>query len=388
MGGQLFCSGPNALNVPRLAPDLYQKLKAQYTDLLRQYYSKVTTPVEAPGKASHGDIDMMVASPLHDLAPPTLAAILDAARHSTSGPTTSFAVPHPEDPTGHVQLDVHVCVPEHLAWEAFEHSYGDLWQIIGVCIRPLGLTTTNKGFFLRIPELEHTDRKGSLIFLTEEPSEALQFLGLDAAAYETGFATEEDLFAWIVDAGFFGVEELSTRDNAKDRQRRAKREMFVRFVDEFVGARMGQLRVSPGPEWTRDAVLARGLERFGRREEYDTKMAGFFKHEKEKAFWAKAARMVPVDEGEKLNLVMRGLKRWVSFEQDEAVINAEADMSDDPVSKWANAIDDIGEEKLLAWIEDNWEEVRTKEKSRVKRAKMERAEVRGLTRSGEVKSED
>ncbi len=71
---------------------------------------------------------------------------------------------------------------------------GDLWNILGTTIRPFGLTVNDKGMYLRIPEIELLDRKKSMIYLTDSPSQILQFLGLDEEKWWAEFGTRREMF--------------------------------------------------------------------------------------------------------------------------------------------------------------------------------------------------
>ena len=78
-------------------------------------------------------------------------------------------------------MDLRVC-PDLASWkwQLFHHAFGDLWNLLGTTIRRFGLTANEKGLQVRIEEIEHLDRKKSMIFLTKDPREVLQLLGLDA----------------------------------------------------------------------------------------------------------------------------------------------------------------------------------------------------------------
>lgn len=65
-------------------------------------------------------------------------------------------------------------------WQLFHHAFGDLWNLLGTTIRPFGLTANEKGLHVRIEEIELLDRKKSMIYLTKDPLEVCQLLGLDA----------------------------------------------------------------------------------------------------------------------------------------------------------------------------------------------------------------
>ena len=51
--------------------------------------------------------------------------------------------------------------------------------MLGTTIRPFGLTANAKGLHVRIEEIELLDRKRSTIYLTKDPREVCQLLGLD-----------------------------------------------------------------------------------------------------------------------------------------------------------------------------------------------------------------
>ncbi|KAG8529823.1 uncharacterized protein KY384_005304 [Bacidia gigantensis] len=183
-------------------------------------------------------LDILVSGPFEtDISRNTVAAQLGAADtvQASGSPTTSFAVKHPQLPETFVQIDVHVCSTDTFEWEFFHQSYGDLWNLLGTMIRPLGLTANDAGMHLRIEEIEMSNKKRSMLLLTKSPTETLKFLDLNEKVYERGFSRVEQMFDFIRACRFFDVSAYCRHGlKANDRKRLAQREVFREFVDNWV----------------------------------------------------------------------------------------------------------------------------------------------------------
>lgn len=198
MGGRTF---PD-LHVPRLSPAPYATLCAKYLNLLSTYYTRVLIPPPAPGKTSHGDVDFLVFGPLGvpSWSKQEIASALGATRTAKGGPDEwNFAVPIPDDlaeeEEAYVQLDVEqVESVERLKWMTFKKSYGDLWQILGVLLRPMGLVGGDEGLSLSVREIEEGlgPRSMRRILLSRSVEEVLGFLGLDRVKFAEGFGSETE----------------------------------------------------------------------------------------------------------------------------------------------------------------------------------------------------
>lgn len=113
------------------------------------------------------------------------------------------------------QIDLHVCKSiEHLNWNLWYYAHGDLISMIHNMLRPFDLTINTRGLFLRIPQIRGGTKK---VFITNEPSQALRFLGYDPLApiWETSFQSVDELFQHSTKCrlfrGFYGTE-LSSED--------------------------------------------------------------------------------------------------------------------------------------------------------------------------------
>ncbi|KAG7443038.1 uncharacterized protein BT62DRAFT_1078771 [Guyanagaster necrorhizus] len=229
MGGGAFTFiGP----FPRLSRDLYAALKARHTAALGIVYTQVCTPIEAPEKQDHGDIDFLVYSPeallpSHD----TVKGLLGAAHVlPMPGPRTSnYAIAIPEDEfnaqmhEGWYQVDVHVCgSPEEFARVRFFHSYGDMGMI-------LGLVARHSGLHLGVHGLKYPNPPNPGIMLSTDFDVIADFIGCDMKRYEQGFTTKRALFEWVAKSRFFTPRMFGKRD-AEGGKIKQDRKMYWEFV--------------------------------------------------------------------------------------------------------------------------------------------------------------
>ena len=288
MGGKAFASGPNALFTPRLLPALYFLVLDQTKATLRMLFEHVESPPPAPAKASHGDVDILVCSPLQYPPPSTakIESVLKAER-SISGDGLSFAIPHPNFSDAYVQVDI--SVQSDVAswrWKIFLHAFGDMWNLLGTTIRPFGLTANDKGLHVRVEEIEVIERKKSMIFLTKDPSAVCELLGLkrerlgiDEAGLVRGgdgtggrgFCSMEDLYQFVVESRFFRRDTYVKHTlKANDRKRMVQRDGYSAFVDDWLPMYSG---IEGGnADLTREKVWKEAVEKFDIQELYEQKI--------------------------------------------------------------------------------------------------------------------
>lgn len=272
-----------------MPPDIYFALRDHYLQFLSSFYTRVAAPIEAPEKASYGDIDILVSLPTSTSTSTTtesLAKSLGAERvFSIPGsPTTSFALLYPNLPQSHVQLDLHLSPPQTFDWQLFHQSHGDLWSLLGTTIRPSGLTLNNDGLHVRIGEIEDLNRKRALLFLTRDPELVLDFLSLDVHACKRRFESVESMYRYICKCRFFNHERYVTSElNANDRKRMAQREMCRAFVRDWLPENVHLVRqqTEHSVQISRDNVLEECLNRFGKREEYEKRIKNWRKEREE-----------------------------------------------------------------------------------------------------------
>ncbi|TKA80110.1 hypothetical protein B0A49_01355 [Cryomyces minteri] len=368
MGGLVFAqpgrNGEPALKTPRMSPEVYQKLKAKCLEVFKEMYITVTVAPEAVGKTDYGDVDLLVEGRRSDRCPAEIAESLGAKRFFHNSESVSFAVPLPSQ--------------QNIVGEEKKNTLrltsAPVIQILGIMNKHVGLTANHRGLYVRVAELESTDWKDSLVFLTDDPTATLAFLGLDAVAYEKGFKTEKDVFSWICSGRFFNKTVFEQRQEKSDDRRRAKmRVMYRRFVEEHVPF---QSEVnSSEPTMSREAVLSAALTTSSKQEEYKRMTDTYRAALAEKTLFEKIPNAIPLTD-DKLNLVFRGMKRWVFFDHGRPCLRNEAELDDNKQPVWSQALSPDGEDELLRWVKDNWPEVKSREQGRVNKAKSARKRER------------
>jgi hypothetical protein len=295
--------------------EIYCRVLSQTLAVLRQHYASADSPIEAPGKADYGDVDFLVAEPLDPsfdafktakkVVAEKLAVLLEAKAFfvESGNPTINLAIPWPRtgkdnlnDEEKYIQIDIHSCPSVKIfRWELFHSAHGDLWNILGSTIRQFGFTVNDRGLFLRIPEIELYDRKKSMIFLTDEPKEILELLGLDESTWWKQFPSREAMFEYAAGCRFFWVKDkveegeavgdvIGDFDGAQeggaegkkklkhnDRQRLSKRPIFAAWIEDFIPTCREQGRFS-NKEITREQIRDEILDKYPIKEQYETKL--------------------------------------------------------------------------------------------------------------------
>ncbi|KAL8637420.1 MAG: hypothetical protein Q9228_005308 [Teloschistes exilis] len=275
-----------------MPPAVYRAVREQCLEQVASFFQRAACPIEAPEKTNFGDIDLIVSEPkIMPLPVDSLARALNAERTIQSQPTYCFAVPYPGREGNYVQVDVHVCESKFFDWEIFHQSHGDLWNLLGSSIRPFGLTANNTGLHVRIPEIENFNRKKSLIFLTAESHTVLDFLHLDRAILSRSFDAVESMFEFAWSNRFFRPKAYIRPDlKANDRKRLAQRELYRRFVDDYVPSRnVRAQQIDDVVELTRQEVLDEALETFNKRSEYRARLQAW-REEREELAHKQASR--------------------------------------------------------------------------------------------------
>lgn len=330
---------------------------------------------------------------LFNFAVPSLTSLA-----TTSSDSTPTAAPD----VSYAQIDVTVCSSLlHLIWGSFIHSYGDLSQILGAGLRPLDLCLMPSGFVLRIPCIQSANLTSTFantpskktaceLVLTQEPQEVMRFLGLNPTVYALGFATEESAFQWVSSNRYFNQKtfirpqssdpssdgesgnstpETNSKQRASDRHRKKTRSMYMRFVEGWLPA-----HPNVGAEVSDDlrnklVVVNQAVDFFGKRSEYNERIATFEAADAEARLWEKIKARITGNK-DSVNATIRGLRRWVSMDPNEKnpelamQILTEPRMDAEKQPKWSSGC--MIEEELLEWVDKHWEPCKKLERERVK----------------------
>ena len=198
----------------------------------------------------------------------------------------------------YIQVDIHICANEVIYnWHLFHEAHGDLWNMLGGIIRPLGLTCASNGLHLRIKEVEPYNKLQSRVRMTDDPARVLDYLGLDSNKYWTPFMSWDDMMAYAATCRVHNPGRWSSRDKQEgkeeehedsteetkvvdgpkkveltedkptqlkhnDRARAAKRPAFHYWIDTYLPAHLDD---TPGKDahMTREEVIEDAKKYFG-----------------------------------------------------------------------------------------------------------------------------
>ena len=331
MGGSAF---NRTFYTPRLPPEVYVRVRDNVSLVLKEFFVQADSPVEAPGKTDHGDIDFIVRTP--KVLKPTAEAFdghrrtsADAMKHNvdtqaihhalhgmqyiqSSQTVLQFAIPWPDEllhllprikgQTTHppaIQLDVQYVTNDALyEWMLLTHSHGDLWPIIGSLIRPFGLAISTTGLHLLVPELENEvknalkgGKEASRVCLTASPDEALSYLDLSGQHdLNNVFESINQMFSFICTCRFFeggmknGKSVLDRGRNDPDSRKAKQRPIFRSWHDTFLPT--CEFAAGSAAGMSRTEVVDDALQYFPAvREEYERKLRDGLKDVDVRRFW-------------------------------------------------------------------------------------------------------
>ncbi|KAI0395865.1 hypothetical protein F5Y17DRAFT_168656 [Xylariaceae sp. FL0594] len=393
MGGQVFATGADALVTPRLSPDSYRAVRDHCQEILRQHFVVVAVPIEGPGKKDFGDVDIFVAWPRQQLFPSskwppavnmqTVYEALGAVRMKQDRPdSASVAIPlgpllykvkRPHDGTKktYLQVDVHIFYSfEDLCWMLFKHAHGDVWNIIGSIIRPFGLTADERGLHVRIPEIEHVNKKEARVLLSRDPAEVLKFLGMrfDEDQWDKPFATVDDMFRYVATCRLFnamgenkakdeeGVDSLDEwimnqkkKLRANDRRRLMSRPAFKKWVEEFVPKYIASSRHAYPPV-TRDDVRHQAFVFFpGSQSIYISRLREWQIKRQRETLWNGVIKCaIPTDLDPHQRGVCAAAFKKIILHDDKSFHGIEAP----PTLKYDSGM--FNEDAVSAWVTDKW----------------------------------
>jgi hypothetical protein len=399
-----------------MSPDTYERLKTVYLQRLKDYFPgcAVNILIEAPEKADYGDIDFMIASdqPFDIMH---LASAVGAAGFLSCGGLHMLAVPvdgnkHSRQPVRYMelkntaerseqlsedtyaQIDIGLVKPELFAWHSFYSSYGDMSGLLGQIMHNLGFTVSDRGVTLRLQELDdakesalqlRVNDKQGFLFLCNDPDQVMEFLGLSSGKYRAGFATMNDFYSWLAQCrlltpDYVGNLQYKLKDTTSQRQKEHKRPMITNFFKEYIPAHLGEGAAGVDDTVTCKANLAQ------RRQQWCDEAVRFFRRGEAfehmrrdivESIANQTAELLikPIvgayhgGKREKVQEVVRAIRRWVVFEQGQAQIAAVSHRDEESQLRFWLEGDGLRDEGAVDyWIKTHWAQCRALERDRQK----------------------
>ena len=255
----------------------------------------------------------------------------------------NLAIPWPKDAEEeeeggeekYIQVDVRVCESLKVYnWMLFKHAHGDLWNLLGSMIRPYGLTVNDNGMYIRIPEVEQTNKNRAKVFLTSEPDAVLDFLGLPKEGFFDGpFDSIEDLYEYASKCRLMYIPATESKEEAflsgkanlkaNDRRRMTYRPVFKRWIEEFIPQCRAQGKFSTQAT-SRGTVTEEALDIFHVRDEFTKVRREYLREKQRDRIWNDVIKtsIPPADPEDKKSILYRAclvkaLKRLI-LERDES----------------------------------------------------------------------
>jgi hypothetical protein len=196
----------------------------------------------------------------------------------------------------------------------FFQSHGDIWQILGSIIRPMGLTVDNLGLWIRVPEIERVNKKQAKVWLTSKPTFILKFLGVSIPQYYRPFPSIEAMFEYVAKSPMFSVPPEEDQDvdlaamTHNDRKRMSSRPVYRQWVTEFK-PRCREQGLYSQSAFTRETVKEKAFKEFTIETEYHERLRKYIYQEQKKTIrkLIKAALPIGDDDQDQQALSRRGL---------------------------------------------------------------------------------
>ncbi|RKF53895.1 hypothetical protein GcM3_214008 [Golovinomyces cichoracearum] len=394
MGGTAFAQHKPPIPTPRLCRPLYKDILSKTVDLLHNHYTHVASPIEAPGKETYGDLDIIVCKPLEASLDESqnsreelalkLKGILNAKAYivNKGDAIVNFAIPLSHRPRTEskknkpeeeifVQVDIKLCLTcQDFDYSYFHSSHGDLWIILSLIIKPYGLWVNNRGMYLRIASIELQDQKKSLVFLSSNPAVVLEFIGLDQKKWWKEMDSRDDIFNYAASCRMFNIDDaekmpefISASYHPDDegceqkklkhqiRRRYVTRPLFRAWVDDFIPkCRSKRLYSRLNPPLTRHQIKQEAFAKFNVKKEFEEKEREWAIAKNDEEVWKNGIKGMVSNEGVDPAIRAAGLRVLK-----EIIVEGKACMDDsvpNEVQRDENGFHDL--ENVKRWVLNNW----------------------------------
>ncbi len=236
MGGKAIKKVP----VIRLEKSRYEELKNVFKEIFNDII-EMDFPIEVPGKMDFGDLDILYKSEPNLNLREIIIQKLNPVEIVTNGDVISIG--YKVNETEYFQVDFIKC--SNLSMGKFYFSYGDLGAIIGRITKYYGITFGFDGLYLylfsetveqfmnknkKVEEKFDTTFNLGKIFLTDNPKEICDFLGLNYEKWFSGFEDKIKIFDWVITSILYNKEMFSIM-NSDHRRRFNLRPFYQNFIE-------------------------------------------------------------------------------------------------------------------------------------------------------------
>lgn len=196
--------GGNHFKFGRLPRESYLTLEAQVRPVLDALIpGRWRIPRYHQDKADFGDLDVLVDSAVFTDPAflPAFHAALNVQHYTRLGNAHAHGVPFKD---GHFQVDLFGTPAGELDVREAFMAWGDLGNILGRLLRPLGLVWGEDGLTYVYRRHGDTHYKAEHRFSTN-PRDAFRAAGLDYDRAQRGFTNEAEMFMWVTTSSRFNT---------------------------------------------------------------------------------------------------------------------------------------------------------------------------------------
>jgi hypothetical protein len=224
MGGNVF----KEYQTGRLSADAYFKLTNDFASRFHLCFGFYPVLIKAyHNKESFGDADFIIDSsklPSNWTDHLKKTFFLSDKQYSKNSNIVSIGYEN-------FQFDLIVTPADEIDSAIFYFALNDFGNLIGRIGHKLGIKIGHRGISIVVRHKDASDHILDEIFLTKNAKESLDILGLDAARYDIGFDSLEDIFEYIASSKYFDPDIYALEHRSgTSRVRDKKRETYSKFL--------------------------------------------------------------------------------------------------------------------------------------------------------------
>lgn len=220
--------------VKRFKNKYYEIINSKYASILWKAYGRLYDIPFYKDKESFGDCDLLInnaaVTDKDYFIKNVITSIADGGNYDVNTNVISF-------PFEGFQFDIIAIDVEKLDFAKCYFSFNDLGNLIGRMAHKMGLVFGHDGLKYKVREelFKHNVENSHVlsdITLTNDFSQALEFLDLNVSRYDEGFNSLEDIFEYVASSKYFNPDiYLLDNINHKSRIRDRKRSTYMKFLE-------------------------------------------------------------------------------------------------------------------------------------------------------------
>jgi hypothetical protein len=223
MGGRAFIE-KYGVESKRIQLNEYVKLCSKVKEILEQNFYRVHLIQGFTTKKDFGDADFLVTKPRDENKQRLYREELGASLSVNNSNISSYLIDG-------FQVDVIHCNRNYFDTSIFYYDYDPVGNLQGKLYHKFRLCLGYNGLSYILRDNENTYKLG-VVEISQDQRKITEFLGLDYEWRSKGFATQEEIFKYIISSKYFDARIFSYENmNHIARTRDRKRDSYRKFMD-------------------------------------------------------------------------------------------------------------------------------------------------------------